>query len=509
MNENIDQGINIKEDNIKNKIDEKNIKLKELNDKLFNKIELTENKLLNDINDKYNKLISKINIIDDTIKHYFISNISDNNNRGAKIKNEKKNENEKNIFDLKKKLEEKDSLIKKNQIIIENYKKENNDYKNKINEYDKKINEIKKNKNNQDINYKQELEKQKEIFENNKKVIKEEIEKNLNEKYENNFKKEIKNIQETFNKKLQEKIEELKEVYRKKYENKDKEMNDKYNEIKNLIEKIKINQKNKDNNNLNSNKLTIIHNGIKCEKCFQLPIIGYRYKCSKCNDYNLCEKCVEKNYISEEHPHDFIIITKEKKNLYVTIANNNNDNNILDELDEIKEINKVYSYECVNIKNLITNIYEGDKEAKIKITLKNNGNEDWPEGSAKLVFDSESHFSEDDIILKPQKTGEQKSYDINFKKLGEYTPNEYKSYLWFNVNGNSYGEKLTLIIKINEKRKYRRNREERENQMENNDKIKEFREKFDLGKTYNDSKLLNALKKNNFNYEKAFESLFN
>ena len=37
----------------------------------------------------------------------------------------------------------------------------------------------------------------------------------------------------------------------------------------------------------------------------------------------------------------------------------------------------------------------------------------------------------------------------------------------------------------------------------------EFREKFDLGKTYNDSKLLNALKKNNFNYEKAFESLFN
>ena len=42
------------------------------------------------------------------------------------------------------------------------------------------------------------------------------------------------------------------------------------------------------------------------------------------------------------------------------------------------------------------------------------------------------------------------------------------------------------------------------------DKIKEFRENCDLRESdYSDEKLYEVLKKTNFKYEKAFESLFN
>ena len=54
------------------------------------------------------------------------------------------------------------------------------------------------------------------------------------------------------------------------------------------------------------------HKGIKCERCFIEPIIGYRYKCSVCNNYNLCSKCEEENQNTffHNHEHDFIKMRK-------------------------------------------------------------------------------------------------------------------------------------------------------------------------------------------------------
>ena len=373
--------------------------------------------------------------------------------------------------------------------------------------------------------------KQKEKFELEKDSIREEIEKKLKEKYDNDLKLEINKYNNLLNKK---KIE---------FE----ELNKKYNQILNLKkEEKKEFSKNKE-----------IHNNIKCEKCFQEPIIGNRYKCSVCNNYNLCEECEEKNSISDDHPHDFIKIRKnQKNNMKVTILNNNinnfndddnilneinnddnninEDNNILNEnnsgnnineddniinndnnkiinenkkcdnIDDLNIINenkdkriKEYSYECINADNLKAFIYEGE-EAKIKIILKNNGNDIWPE-DAKLIFDKESDISTEEIKLKPQKPGKEKKYNIIFKDLEKYCPNEYKSYLWFYANEKLLGEKLTLIIKI-EKKEMRKNEKK---------KLKEFRKIYDiLDKDYlTDKILLRVLKENNFNFGEAFESL--
>ena len=43
-----------------------------------------------------------------------------------------------------------------------------------------------------------------------------------------------------------------------------------------------------------------------CDGCGMLPIVGWRYKCSICDDYSLCENCEER--IGGQHDHPFIKI---------------------------------------------------------------------------------------------------------------------------------------------------------------------------------------------------------
>lgn len=49
-----------------------------------------------------------------------------------------------------------------------------------------------------------------------------------------------------------------------------------------------------------------VHRGVKCDGCGMLPIIGPRYKCKDCQDFDLCHQCcVEQNM----HPqHQFLLV---------------------------------------------------------------------------------------------------------------------------------------------------------------------------------------------------------
>ena len=49
----------------------------------------------------------------------------------------------------------------------------------------------------------------------------------------------------------------------------------------------------------------IVHKGVRCEGCGLEPIVGWRFKCSICDDYNLCENC-EENIGCKKHNHPFI-----------------------------------------------------------------------------------------------------------------------------------------------------------------------------------------------------------
>ena len=69
-----------------------------------------------------------------------------------------------------------------------------------------------------------------------------------------------------------------------------------------IFEKPMIESKSK----LSQKYSTVIHHGIKCNKCGMNPIVGIRYKCMECDNFNFCENCEE----NVGHPHLFYKIKK-------------------------------------------------------------------------------------------------------------------------------------------------------------------------------------------------------
>ena len=51
----------------------------------------------------------------------------------------------------------------------------------------------------------------------------------------------------------------------------------------------------------------IVHRNIRCESCGLEPLVGWRYMCTICDDFNLCENCEEEK--ATKHGHPFIKVT--------------------------------------------------------------------------------------------------------------------------------------------------------------------------------------------------------
>jgi len=51
----------------------------------------------------------------------------------------------------------------------------------------------------------------------------------------------------------------------------------------------------------------IVHRNIRCEGCGLEPFVGWRYMCTICEDYNLCENCEQE--LAVRHNHPFIKVT--------------------------------------------------------------------------------------------------------------------------------------------------------------------------------------------------------
>ena len=189
-------------------------------------------------------------------------------------------------------------------------------------------------------NYKKTIEENKVKIQNN---IKENMEKYINS-LEQNFLREIKN-----------KCFQNLKLHINKLQSYEKKRNDDFEKKKKFYEKTKSEL-------IGLAKLNnLVHYGKICKKCNKNPIKGILYKCCKCDDFNLCEKCEEINFLYGNHPHHFIKIRKEFSNYEIDsnnmeiikknkINNNQNDYQLLEfedkELFELKEkLNKI------NIKN--------------------------------------------------------------------------------------------------------------------------------------------------------------
>ena len=168
-----------------------------------------------------------------------------------------------------------------------------------------------------------------------------------------------------------------------------------------------------------------------------------------------------------------------------------NDKEIKYKEPKINNINKKYSYLCLNVNDLNSLIAKGTENTTIEITLKNDGKLDWLPNT-KLVFDHNSHIKADDIILNPQKCNEEQTYKINFNNLRKLNVGNYEVFLWFNINGENFGDKINLLIKVNEN--------------DNSNSVDILRSYYNLN--YPDEKLIDALKKADNDIELAFCYLY-
>ena len=94
------------------------------------------------------------------------------------------------------------------------------------------------------------------------------------------------------------------------YENKKHEHKHNFEAIKKPVDPMKE-QKNEIKK---EDKQKPVHIGVTCDGCGAYPIVGCRYKCAVCKNFDFCEKCEEK-HAAKDHLHPFIKIYSPKTKL--------------------------------------------------------------------------------------------------------------------------------------------------------------------------------------------------
>ena len=216
--------------------------------------------------------------------------------------------------------------------------------------------------------------------------------------------------------------------------------------ISSYIEKINTIEEEKKNfylskiipNKISMTSCDTIHNKIKCDKCKKNPIIGIRYKCTICDNYNLCEKCEDDNQNEKFHDlnHDFIRIKKESnkiiydKNKYKFVLQNQNEEWNFD-------LNKVLDENKIELKLIIGNI------GKIK----------WPKETKIKCIKNKSKLLCEDIEVPELNENQQETITCKINIQNKIKEKVYKLLLGFFVNNLQYGESMEIKIKIEDKLK--------------------------------------------------------
>ena len=342
--------------------------------------------------------------------------------------------------------------------------------------------------------------------------LQKECSNDLKEKMEKFLSFEIQKFQKKLVEDTQKKSNEMLINYIKKFEEKEK-----------IRQSFIDNQMSRINTNRSfdsfSNDLNEIHNGIQCKICGKMPIIGIRYKCSECEDYNLCSDCEEENYKTKKHNHNFIRIRKSNdddnnNNNIININNiNNNDNNNNNNIHFSFETQENSSKNINNENNNNNNNNNEKKEIILKILNDGVRNVDKLTDSnifsfmiqnqssivlnnCKLVCDDLSEIHYYNVIDIPNlKPNEQTNLFLELNNIDDY---ESVNKLRFKILNNNVDTGNVIEFKFNFI----------ENQMYKT--IKELRNEFELYESeYSNEYLKNLLIKNNMDKNKTFESLFN
>ena len=200
--------------------------------------------------------------------------------------------------------------------------------------------------------------------------------------------------------------------------------------------------------------------------------------------------------------------------------NKKGNNNIIDDSDDNMENDQAYSVECINNKK-DTEILQGAEKTNIDIVIRNNSNKKYPKNTYLVSDTKNSLLLCEKVELNELEPNQQQGVSILFKNLKYVSKGIYNCIVKLQIENKIYNSFFELKVKILEnndfafpQRRFDIDFSERQNpnssdNMEKN--ILDFRAAYELydNDFINDYKIEEALKKNNFDFAKAFESLYN
>jgi len=185
------------------------------------------------------------------------------------------------------------------------------------------------------------------------------------------------------------------------------------------------------------------------------------------------------------------------------------------------EDDQKFSIECLSSR-LNTEILQGTEKANIDIIVRNNSNFKYPKDSFLICDNKNSLLLCEKVELNELNPKEQQKVSILFKNLKLISKGKYKCFVKLMINNKKYNSTFELTVDVLEnylKNDYQGPSFFNNNQMQNNlidinttdQMVNNFKIQFGL---YNsdlitDEKITNVLRKNNFDFNKAFEDLFN
>jgi len=207
-----------------------------------------------------------------------------------------------------------------------------------------------------------------------------------------------------------------------------------------------------------------VHAGVTCDGCGLYPLVGNRFKCAVCHNFDFCAACEEKN--KETHPHPFILIrtpdraphsiscvVKESCPVIQKSIPFNSEYKLADVIINnsiIAEVNELTS-QCLT-SNLDVVAFEDSKEILKTLKLKNNGAKSWPKPVYLSCIAEASTITGNSVPIKLKiESGKENNVEIKLNnkdlKAGDYVSvwqlqNEKKEF---------FGDNIVLKVKVEKK----------------------------------------------------------
>ncbi len=191
------------------------------------------------------------------------------------------------------------------------------------------------------------------------------------------------------------------------------------------------------------------HKGYVCDGCDANPIIGSRYKCAVCEDFDFCEKCEEKN--KNTHPHPFIKIRcPDRAPIKIACAVVDNKINVK---KEVMISEPKLDFNCtIDMNTSLEVIIKENTDLRKQVRLINSGISTWSKFFTFVCFnnsDKNNNLKGNDITLKVAiKTGDAINLEI-FIPAQKIKKGKYFSTWQLRNDKNQYiGEQVNFNITV-------------------------------------------------------------